>query len=718
MKYAEKITVFSISLFLCLTLLFSSVFPVYGLEVTDESGSFEVLAEDGTTETASQVGESTNVTQVDHAADLPEAESATETDEQPSASVPAESESTAWDDAQAESETLELAVAEKLTLETLETSAETSTASPDVSEGPVRAMAAPPNPERDFVFDRSTGTITDYVGYRKDIVIPSTIGGVAVTAIGSSAFRNRQLTGVRIPNSITVIGPYAFEENQLTSINIPSSVTRINRGAFADNQLTGISIPDSVTYLSGFCGNQLRNIEIPDSVKYIGREAFCSNQLTTVTIPDSVKFIDIEAFGNNQLTGITIPDSVTGIGYGAFAKNKLTKIVIPDSVKELQRGAFQDNQLTSVSIPNSLDTIPLWAFRGNQLTSVTIPDSVTFIGEHAFADNRLTGVTIPNSVTTIRAGAFTENLLTTVTVPNSVTDLAYDAFDPNVRIIRSSAYGMAVARAGFQNPVEVGMPVTLAQRAVGGAGGSKYKFSVKRSNGSIVSFGGYRTQNNYTWRPVTPDTYTVIFEAMDAAGNTAKTTRTLRVIPSSYYIAVARAGFQNPVNVGTAIVLAQRAEGGTGVSKYRFSVKRSNGSIVSFGGYRSLNNYTWTPVTPDTYTVIFEAKDALGRTAKTTRTLRVIPSPYHIAVARAGFKNPVDARTPVILAQRAEGGSGASKYRFSVIRSNGSKVPFGTYSGRNIYTWTPITSDIYTVVFEAKDAVGRTAKTTRTLTVR
>jgi hypothetical protein len=331
-------------------------------------------------------------------------------------------------------------------------------------------------------------TITAYKGFAEELVIPGTLGGQPVTAIGARAFEDKQLTSVYIPNGVTRIGDAAFAGNRLTSVDIPASVTAIGDNAFSDNRLTSVTIPNGVTTIGGsaFSGNQLTSVTIPNGVTAIGDFAFSGNQLTGVTISNGVTTIGGSAFAGNQLTRVTIPASVTAIGANAFSGNPLTSVTIGTGVtlgtnafpgdfstiyndrgagtytrdtdyydtwkkrvSEDPSGQFtysiSDGNVTityyagsakDVNIPGTLDGLPVTeigerAFEDKQLTSVTIPDSVTAIGEWAFAYNQLTSVTIPDSVTEIGEWAFAYNQLTSVTIPDSVTAIGDYAFSGN-----------------------------------------------------------------------------------------------------------------------------------------------------------------------------------------------------------------------------------------------------------------------------------------------
>ena len=194
------------------------------------------------------------------------------------------------------------------------------------------------------------------------ITIPATVtkGGVkyTVTSIGNSAFANRYITSVDIPDSVTSIGDFAFEHcSGLTSVTIPDSVTSIGNYAFS--------------YCTG-----LTSVTIPGSVTSIGKGAFSMcRSLTSVDILDGVTSIGDFAFvACDGLTSVTIPDSVTSIGnYAFYLCTGLTSVDIPDGVTSIGNRAFSECY---------------------NLTSVTIPDGVTSIGDYAFEIcTKLTNVT-------------------------------------------------------------------------------------------------------------------------------------------------------------------------------------------------------------------------------------------------------------------------------------------------------------------------------------
>ena len=75
-------------------------------------------------------------------------------------------------------------------------------------------------------------TVTGYSGKETEIVIPSSINGLRVTAIADSAFANTQISSVIISDGVEQIGWFAFNGcPRLTSVTIPSSVRSIGYSA-------------------------------------------------------------------------------------------------------------------------------------------------------------------------------------------------------------------------------------------------------------------------------------------------------------------------------------------------------------------------------------------------------------------------------------------------------------------------------------------------------
>ena len=114
------------------------------------------------------------------------------------------------------------------------------------------------------VLENGTAEITGYSGEDENVVIPGTLDGYPVTAIGEQAFLNcSSLTSVTIPEGVTAIGNDAFFNcTGLTSIVIPDSVERIGNSAFCDcTGLTSVIIPAGVKSLGEFV------FYLPESVK-------------------------------------------------------------------------------------------------------------------------------------------------------------------------------------------------------------------------------------------------------------------------------------------------------------------------------------------------------------------------------------------------------------------------------------------------------------------
>lgn len=177
----------------------------------------------------------------------------------------------------------------------------------------------------DYVARAGKAAVVGYDGPSgAGITIPRqvTIGGETfeVTSIGESAFSEKGITSVTIPDTVTAIGQMAFQRNRLTSLTIPDSVRTIGREAFADNWLTSLTISASLGTIENgvFLGNRLTSVVIPDSVTAIGVNAFWANQLTSVVFSDSLTTIGAYAFGYNDIVSVTIPAAVTEIGFAAF----------------------------------------------------------------------------------------------------------------------------------------------------------------------------------------------------------------------------------------------------------------------------------------------------------------------------------------------------------------------------------------------------------------
>ena len=241
------------------------------------------------------------------------------------------------------------------------------------------------NPASDFDCTAENGevTITDYIGTREHVLIPSEIGGFPVTALADKAFYEKHVTTVVVPDSVTEIGAACFS---------------------GDNYLVSLTLPDGLAELPPIALEScysLMDFELPKGLKTIGAGALQAIfYLTHLTIPAGVT--DIEQMNFLMMHGleeVSVAEGSTSFTYDAengllmtadkarllhcfFHLAPQKEIILPEGMKTIDPFAFHyDVTVEKIVLPEGAETIGLLAFGiCPKLTEIVIPQSVTAIG--------------------------------------------------------------------------------------------------------------------------------------------------------------------------------------------------------------------------------------------------------------------------------------------------------------------------------------------------
>ena len=290
--------------------------------------------------------------------------------------------------------------------------------------------------------EENHATITGYNGSAGTILVPATIDGYTVTAIGSNAFKNKTtLRTVTVSDTIVTVGNSAFDGcTNLVIIDLPDSVTDIGHYAFARSGLTSLILPKHVESLGYgiLLGNTgVKELTIPKTVNSVG---LANINIRAEIINDFYSgYQDIGVLTMSGVEKLTFEQGTTAILIRIAQKAPyLKEVVIPDTVTRIIDNAFESClALETINIPNSVTKIGEGAFsRCSALTAIDLPDSVTDIGHYAFARSGLTSLILPKHVESLGYGILLGNTgVKELTIPKTVNSVGLANINIRAEII-------------------------------------------------------------------------------------------------------------------------------------------------------------------------------------------------------------------------------------------------------------------------------------------
>lgn len=319
-----------------------------------------------------------------------------------------------------------------------------------------------PKPENGTLPDKYTG----------DVVIPESITyngkTYKVTEVGTTAFKNSDITSFTFASTITKVGKGIFQDCALlTNVTFSTGLTKLGQnmfngctalqelsipGVFSDipsGLLTGCTALTKLTFEEGETPmalgvnafgltsatevpvkelHLLHNIDLTKFPEMANKPFRGCQALETVVIGGNVAEVPASYFENcPNLKNVTFQGTaLANIGTSVFAGTAIENIVFPDGVTDIQSGILANaKKLNKVTLGNAVTNIAALAFRNSTLADINFPATLTSIGDMAFSGTNLTGeVALPAEVKTIGAQAFANcpNILT-IKLPAATTRL-------------------------------------------------------------------------------------------------------------------------------------------------------------------------------------------------------------------------------------------------------------------------------------------------------
>lgn len=321
----------------------------------------------------------------------------------------------------------------------------------------------------------------------KDIVIPDTYKGKAVTVLKTGMFGDHRNSGkvysLTLGKNIREVEEYALDGIHMDKIDVRSSNNSfaiVFNSLYTKDRKTLVYCPDMI---SGKVNVSTYTVTIRD-------DAFLSDQVTEIRLGQKVAQVPEDGFaGCSSLVQFSIDASnpnftvkggvllsADGTELYAYPKAKTGGYVVPSTVRTVRPYSFAGAQLSSINL-NLVDHIGAYSFSDcDKLRSVVIKANTKAIGEGAFSEcDLLSAATIEKGVRYLPAHLFYNcPLLNSLRFPTSVTAMGVDVF-ANTRWLQKKADGFVYVSKmlyGYKGSSSIAQTLNIKEGTVGIAEGA------------------------------------------------------------------------------------------------------------------------------------------------------------------------------------------------------------------------------------------------------
>ena len=288
-----------------------------------------------------------------------------------------------------------------------------------------------------YTIDETGTVISNYVGHQKDVVLPATYQDKDLVTLADNTFSGKDITSVRMPETLFIANPKAFEQSGATKLIIHEN------SKLGDGNYQGLSI------------------EFYERTQTIFDDAFGDvTGIAELNLPSSIKTLEVNALSKIKIEKLTLYSNLSLKDKNLSATLKSVH-VFSDASQTLASGFFEncefiENIVISEGIKWFKDRVFYNCKALKELTIYLSPEFDSYVGQDCFDEDfvleKLTfsaGFPLHKlglksieqaelmDCETLKGQAF-ENCtaLKRITLPDTLTEISHNAFSGCTNLVQ------------------------------------------------------------------------------------------------------------------------------------------------------------------------------------------------------------------------------------------------------------------------------------------